>query len=94
MKNNIVYLTKNKKGFEVIENPKIPKEVKNLLRKKDINWVEIGTCADLSTIRGYFCDDNLKLHQKTGSNWQFFLIGIFTEKEIANKVLKEIKEGV
>jgi len=49
----------------------VPSNVKRMMQRKGINWVEIGICPDLSTIRGYYLDKENKLHQKTGSGWEF-----------------------
>jgi len=57
---------------EIVPWDQVPLDVKKLLRRKDINYVEVGFCPDLSTVRGYFIDKDDMLHQKTGTGWKFY----------------------
>jgi len=60
---------------EIIKDPikfsDIPLGAQKLLRKKGINYVEEGMCADLSNYRGYHWDGK-NLTKKTGSSWEFY----------------------
>jgi len=57
---------------ELVPWSEVPEDVKKLLRRKDINYVEVGFCPDLSTVRGYWIDEDDMINQKTGSRWKFY----------------------
>jgi hypothetical protein len=63
-------------GIKDVPLDTIPEEVKNLFGG-EINWIEVGICPDLSTIRGYRWDEKENLEQKTGSVWRFLPATIF-----------------
>jgi len=56
---------------ELVPWSEVPEDVKKLLRRKDINYVEVGFCPDLSVVRGYWIEDDT-ITQKTGSSWKFY----------------------
>ena len=64
-------------GVEEIALSEAPEAVQEML-SSEINWVEVGVCCDLSTTRGYHLREDGKLEQRTGSNWAFFPIEVYT----------------
>ena len=59
----------------------IPLGAQKLLRKRNINYVEQGLCADMSEFRGYSWNkDTDQLKNITGGSWEFKPIGAFVKE--------------